>query len=242
MGVTVTEIGSSNTSANPASTVSVTTTAVVDVGEILFFSFDLTSAAATTATATATAGGNAMTQDGTSSRGTGTTNPTIFLYRYEPGSQLASGATVSATVTNAGTGSAAKCIKVAGLSTGVGLNATLGTGSNGAQAPTTGASGTPPSGDEIFALAILGVFLNTAGQSGSPSGSYTALTEVVQTTRSSDLVSAYKDIAAPAGAQTVTWTPTWGANKSSAGLVALYKVAPAGGGSTVKQLAALGAG
>jgi hypothetical protein len=166
-----------------------------------------------------------MTQDATATRGV--SNVTTWLFRYEPGSTLASGSTVTATITNGGAGSVAKCIKVAGLVTGIGLDATAGTASGLSQTPSTGASGTPPSADEVFALAALTSAVATAGQAGTPANSYTALTEVVQTTRIIALYAAWKDLTAPAASQNETWTPTWGANKAWAGLIGLYRVASA---------------
>jgi hypothetical protein len=224
VAATVTEIGTSAVSANPAATVSVTTTAAVNVGEILFFIFAMLGNGTTAATATATAGGNAMTQDASRSAGTGTTNPQTFVFRYEPGSTLASGSTVTATVTNGGPGSVGKCIKVAGLVTGVGLDATAGVNSGLSQTPTTGATGTPPSADEVFALAAMAVNFNATG--GTTAGNaYTALTDLSQTTRAVTLYSAWKDLTPAVAAQNESWTPTtWAANKSWAAAAGLYRV------------------
>jgi hypothetical protein len=229
VAATVTEIGTSAVSANPASAPSATTTAAVNSGEILFAILALLGNGTAAATATATAGGSAMTQDAIRAAGTGTTNPTVWIFRFE--STLATSSTVAATVTNAGPGSVLKLIKVAGLATGVGLDATVGVNSALSQTPTTGATGTPPAGDEIFALAALAVNFNATG--GTTAGNaYTALTDLSQTTRAVTLYSAWKDLAPAVAAQNESWTPTtWAANKSWAAVAALYRVA--GGAAAV---------
>jgi hypothetical protein len=222
VAATVTEIGTSAVSANPAATVTVTTTAAVNAGEILFFIFAMLGNGTTAATATATAGGTGMTQDANRSAGTGTTNPQVFLFRFE--STLATSSAVTATVTNGGPGSVGKCIKVAGLTTGIGKDATNAANSGLSQTPTTGATGTPPSSDEIFSLAALAVNFNATG--GTTAGnSYTALADLSQTTRAVTLYTAWRDLTAPVAAQNESWTPTtWAANKSWAAVASLYQV------------------
>lgn len=209
----VTALGTANPSANPTTSLTVTTSVQIPAGAKVIVTCAL---AVTTPFATCAINGMAAQQVWYINRSTNLACWTFFFDAYNA---IETGAVITVTFTGtSGPGGTMNVCYVTGLQDGP--PDTLQLNSGATNAVSVGPTGTPPAAPDYFAYAAYGYNSATAGT--TTGNAYNALAEVIQATRVVKQEEAWLDFTHPVAAKTETWTDT-AASAAWAGGIALWK-------------------
>lgn len=198
----VTALGSDNTSLNPYTGATITTGAQIPAGAKVIVTTNLTTVTAPIV-ANASINGVGMEPFMLIVR---TLNEPLWGFYLDAYNAIESGAAIKATISGGGgPGGCTRAIYVTGLQDGP--PDVTGTSTGATNAVSTGASGSPPSATaDYFAFACYAYGSATAGT--TTGNGYTALAEIIQSTRAVKQEAAWLDFTHPVAAKTETWTDT----------------------------------
>lgn len=209
----VTALGTANPSANPTTSLTVTTSVQIPAGSKVIVT---TALAVTTPFATMAINGIGGQQVWYMNR---STNVACWAHYFDAFNAIETGALITVTFNGtSGPGGTMHACYVTGLQEGPPDVVFVNSGAT--NAISIGPTPTPNTNYDMFAFSAYGYNSATAGT--TVGNSYTALAEVIQATRLVKQNEAWKDFTKAVAAQTETWTDT-AANAAWAGGIALWK-------------------